>query len=630
MRDPQGRPLPDRQVTLEASTGTLEAAYGFAVQRARAVTVRTGADGSARLTLRAHTIEPLTADQQAALENALGQLDAGADSPNLLRTSFLSVAATYQDERQHALRAAFDIYARQWKAQFFDQINPSSLGFQWPTGGVRRARRLPSPGRRRGGADHRGAGGELEELGGRMVRVSRRLPHRAGEAAERVRRRRRSAAPRATVWWTTLLGEAHSFVADQKGLAAEWLSQRVVKYAVNDFLGRELEGVDDDTQRELFSNLEGAATQLTRQSRGAIAMVNQTRVDLDDKITKVGGINAGVLDEIRGLHAEVLARASQVDTQFTAINATKADLDGRLTQFDSRFGTFSTQFADFGQRYNTFTSNVSTFNQNFTKFNTDYSDFRTRYDDIGGRLTVFDQNVAGFNQNLSGFNQNLSKFNTDYADFRTRSDTIGGRLNTFDQNFASFNQSLTGFNQNLTGFNQSLVGFDQNLAGFNQNLGRFNTDLGAFQTQRTQMTQELNTVKADLSTVKTDFSGVKRDLATTRADVTAVRTEVGTIRTDVGAVRNELGTVRADVTAVRTASARSDRCRHGQNRAGNDAYGRGFGQDRSDRHQNRCQQAQPAHTPGAGQTPSSGQTPGPEQAPSGGKPRAPRKPKPTG
>ena len=81
VRDPQGRPLPDRQVTLEASTGTLEAAYGFAVQRSRAVTVRTGADGSARLTLRAHTIEPLTADQQAALGNALDQLDASADGP---------------------------------------------------------------------------------------------------------------------------------------------------------------------------------------------------------------------------------------------------------------------------------------------------------------------------------------------------------------------------------------------------------------------------------------------------------------------------------------------------------------------------------------------------------------------
>ena len=233
-----------------------------------------------------------------------------------------------------------------------------------------------------------------------------------------------------------LLGEAHSFVADQKGLAAEWLSQRVVKYAVNDFLGTELAGVDDDTQRELFSSLEGAATQLTRQSRGAIAMVNQTRVDLDDKITKVGGVDAGVLEEIRGLHAEVLARASQVDTQFTAINAVKADLDGRLTQFDSQFQTFTAQFTDFGQRYNTFTSNVSTFNQNLGTFNADYG-----------------------------------KFNTDYADFRTRSDTIGGRLNTFDQNFATFNQSLTGFNQNLAGFNQ-------NLTGFNQNLGKFNTDLG--------------------------------------------------------------------------------------------------------------------------------------------------------
>jgi archaellum component FlaC len=516
VRDTQGRPLPDRLVTLEASSGTLETAYGFAVQRARAVSVRTGADGSARLTLRSHTIEPLTADQQAALEDALGQLDAGADSPNLLRSSYLKIAAAYQDERRQALRAAFDIYARQWKAQFFDQLNPGSLGFQWPIETcVVRADCHPQDGSAAAlttavlVARWKNWVGAWFEFLGEYLNEQSKLQFAFNAAKGRGAKGYRLV--------DDLLGEAHSFVADQKGLAAEWLSQRVVKVAMNDFLGRELGGVDDETQRELFSSLEGAATQLTRQSRGAIAMVTQTRVDLDDKITKVGGINADVLGEIRGLHAEVLSRASQVNTQFTAINAAKAELDGRMSQFDSRFATFTTQFADFGQRY-------STFNTDYGKFNNDYGDFRTRYDDIGGRLTVFDQGLATFNQNLG-------RFNTDYGDFRTRVDTIGGRLNTFDQSFASFNQSL---------------------AGFNQNLGKFNTDLGSFQTQRAQITQDLNAVKADLNTVKTDLTGVKRDIGTVRTDIGLVRTELGTVRTDVGAVRTELGTVKADVGTVRT------------------------------------------------------------------------------
>src|SRR4026207_253016 len=44
-RDLQDQPLAGRSVTLEASTGTLVTAQGLAVQRGRAITVVTGADG---------------------------------------------------------------------------------------------------------------------------------------------------------------------------------------------------------------------------------------------------------------------------------------------------------------------------------------------------------------------------------------------------------------------------------------------------------------------------------------------------------------------------------------------------------------------------------------------------------
>jgi archaellum component FlaC len=544
VRDLRGRPLPNRQLTGEASVGTLEAAYGFAVQRARGVTVRTGADGTARLRLRFTTIEPLTADQRAALEDALGQLDAGADSPNLLRDAFLGIAAAYQEERRNALRGVLDIYARQWKAQFFDQLNPSNLGFNWPLETcVVRADCHPEDGGATGLATAVLVVHWKNWVGAWFEFLGEYLAQKAKLSAAFSKAKGRGASGYRLV--DDLLGEAHSFVANQKGLAAEWLSQRVVKYAVNDFLGREVDNLDDVTQRELFSNLEAAASQLTASNRGAIAMVNQTRVVLDDKITKVGSINADVLGEIRGLHADMLARATLVDNELAAFNATKAQLDTRLDQFDSRYQIFTTQYADFGQRYTTFNANYNTFTTSYNTFTANYNTFNTNFAGFNQNLQGFNQNLQGFNQNLQGFNQrvqgfnqnvqvfnqNYAKFNTDYSDFRNRYDNIGGRLNTFDQNFATFNTRYT----------------------------QFNTDLANFQTQRTALAQdvsamrtELNAVQADVGAVKTDVAAVKTDLGRVRTDVTAVETDLGTVRTDVTAVRTDLGTVKQNVNTINT------------------------------------------------------------------------------
>ncbi len=486
-RDLSGRPLPNRQLTLEASNGTLEAASGFAVQRARGVTVRTGADGSARLTLRYDSIEPLTADQQAALQNALAPLDAAADSPNLVRDGFLSIAATYQDERQKALRGAFDIYARQWKTHFFDQLNPSNLGFHWPmeTSVLR--------------ADCHPQGGSVAALATAVLVVHWKnwvgawfeflgdyLTGQAKLQSAFTGAKRRGATGYRLV--DDLLGEAHSFVATQKGLAAQWMSQRVVKLAVDDFLGTQVQDVDDSTQRELFSNLETAASQLTPASRGTLAMVNQTRLDLDDKITKVGGINAGMLDEVRGLHADMLARASQIDTEVTAFTVAKTELDGRLNQFDSGFQTFTTQFTDFGQRYQT-----------------------------------FDQNVA--------------KFNVDYGDFRTRVDTIGGRLNTFDQSIATFNTRFTQFNTDLGNFQTQRTQLTQDVNTMKGDLAAVKTDLSGVRTELNTVKTDVGGVKTDLNTVKTDVGGLKTDLVTVKSDVTGVKTDLTAVKSDVGSVK---------------------------------------------------------------------------------------------
>src|SRR5688572_7924325 len=63
-----GRPQADVPVTFVATWGRLTTSGTPRVAEGNAVTVRTGADGSARVTLSPPTSEALTAEQQDALE----------------------------------------------------------------------------------------------------------------------------------------------------------------------------------------------------------------------------------------------------------------------------------------------------------------------------------------------------------------------------------------------------------------------------------------------------------------------------------------------------------------------------------------------------------------------------------
>lgn len=418
--DAAGLPLANRRVTLEASLGTLSAAYGFAVQRGRALSLRTGADGGVRLRLNFDTLEPLSADQQAALENALAGLDAAADSPHLLRQGFYALAGAYQGEREKSLRAALDIYARQWKGHFLDQLNASNLGFEWPLETcVLRADCHPEGG---------GAGSVAQAVlavhwknwvGAWLEFLGQWLRDKAGFDQAFGAAKARAEGNYHLV--DNLVGEAHSFIAGLKGEAAEWLSQRQVKVAVNDFLGRELSDLDDQTQRELFAYLEGASQQLTAAGRGTLAMVNQTRRDLDAKIVDVGGVNAGMLEEVRGLRDAMLGKA--------------AEIEQRLADFDGRYQTFSDQYAGFQRNYQTFSQNYSTFSGN-------YGDFNNRYAQASVDLSAFQRDYAGFTSQYSQFTSNYDRFETDSVKLTREIGAVKTDIGGLKTNVADLNRRV--------------------------------------------------------------------------------------------------------------------------------------------------------------------------------------------
>ncbi len=485
-RAASGQPLANRVVTVEASLGTLTAAYGFAVQRGRALTVRTGSDGTARLRLCYDTIEPLTADQQVALEDALGELDAAADSPHLIQGSFSRIAATYQDERAKSLRAALDIYSRQWKGHFFDQLNASNLAFHWPLETcVVRADCHP---------EDSGAGSVAQAVlavhwknwvGAWFEFLGQWLNSQAGLDQAFVKAKGRAEGNYHLV--DNLIGEAQSYIAGLRGQAAEWVSQRMVTYSVNNFLGRELADVDDKTQRELFSYLEGASHQLTAAGRGTLAMVNQTRLDLDAKIALAGEVNAGMLEEVRGLHDAVQQQTSIIKDQLAAIDAARLRLDGQLKDFDSRYQSFASQYADFTRR-------MDGFSASYTTFSTSYAGFQQSY--------------QKFSQDYSAFSLDYTKFNSNYSDFSARYNQATDSLNAFQQDYGRFATQYDQFSADYGQFRSDLSGFNQNRTTLTQQIGVVSGELTQFQADRTTITRELSTLKTDLGSVRADISGI--------------------------------------------------------------------------------------------------------------------------
>lgn len=485
--DLAGRPLPGRRVTVTTSTGTLEVAFGYAVQRAAGVAVRTGADGSARLSLRLSPPDGLTAEQQAVLEGALETLDPQAESAVDLAPALAALAEVYSSERAGTLRAALDLYARQYRAVFLDRLNPGGAGvaFALETSVLRAdlhgADGAASLAHAVLVANHRNWVGAWLEALGEFVAGQSALDAAFGGAGQR------GATGQRLV--NDLVAEAQVYVARLPGLAAQWAAQRRVQTAMQRYLARETAQLDLPTRQGLFAQLTNAAEQITPESRGTLAAVAQAKAELGTRIEQVGGFSGALADEMRGLRTEVVARAqdvsrtaatvaqqaAQVQTDRAAVSADRAQVDTRTAQFDTRYAAFNTQYADFNTRYQGFTTDYGAFQADYTRFTTDYGQFRTDAGAINTRITTAE---------------------TDINRLETQNATLGQRVNGLDTQTATLNQRVSGL--------------DTRTSTLNQQVGTLDTRTSTLNQQVTTLNRQNTTLARDVGTLRTDVNSIRR------------------------------------------------------------------------------------------------------------------------
>lgn len=332
-------------VTLQTGAGALVWMYGFSRIEGEAITVLTGADGTAEIELVRPPSEPLSDLQQAALDNALASLDVNAPDPIKLEADFRALAAVYLLERSYNLRRAIDIHVRDRREAMLASINPGTWRFTWPVDSVLVQADALAPG---GGGSAVARAvvavqwknwvGAWLEFFGDALREAAGLDQKFGQALGR--------AGSAEVL-VDLLGEAQRFVADQSGRTAQWLGQKTIDAAVAKVVSSDLESVQPAAREAVLTQLEVASREVSPTTLGSFTLVRSTRKELAGTLADIGALSAARLARAEALVAEVDTKAARVETLAAEIQRASTQVNLNVTKINTDIARFNTDLADF-------------------------------------------------------------------------------------------------------------------------------------------------------------------------------------------------------------------------------------------------------------------------------------------
>lgn len=404
VNDRGGTPRAGVAVTVQSSIGRLVYLYGFRRIEGQALTVLTGGDGSAELELLTPPSEPLTENQQAALETALGGLDVRAEHPLALEAGLRAMADTYLRDRSYSLRSAVDLYVRDAHGAAIDAVSLTRWKMAWPVdSGLVQADVL-----------------DAEDRGTSVARAVRTATWidwvepwvsfladvlEGGSALDQELGARAQAGDGAVL--DDLLNLAQRRLASRAGRTAEWLGKRQLEQAIDRFLGSGVDALPADARDAVVAQLGAAANGVGPRSLGSYTLNAATRAALDQRIDTVSQLNLVEFEHLGNLARAVEARASAVDAQLLQVQALalavqqdRASIETRLDSFDTRYATFDTRYADFD----------------------------TRYGQLGTRLDSFDVRFGTFTTGLQRFETDLARFDQNRTTLATRIDGVDASL----------------------------------------------------------------------------------------------------------------------------------------------------------------------------------------------------------
>lgn len=377
-----GTPRGGVAVTVQTGAGKLSWMYGFQHVEGQAVTVLTGTDGEAELELIREPSEPLSELHQAALENALAELDVNASDPLKLQAEFRALAQLYLLERNYNLRRAIDIHVRDHREAMLGAINPGAWRLSWPVesvllqadahassgGGTAVARAVVAVQWKNWvGAWLEFFGDVLKEASGLDAKFQAAI--RRGADAEVI---------------TDLLGQAQNFVADQAGRSAQWLGQKTIDAAVAKVVSSDLENLPAEARSALLTQLEVASREVSPTTLGNFTLVTTIRKKLGANIAGIDALSLERLNRAEALLGEVDARAAQVDARAARVEELAAQVQRADVQVGEQLGRINAgvarmdaQLAAFDQQRGDIGLRLDGLQTNFTRLQVDFGRLQT-------------------------------------------------------------------------------------------------------------------------------------------------------------------------------------------------------------------------------------------------------------
>lgn len=320
--DRGGVPRSAVPVTVQTGAGRLVWMYGFQRVEGQAITVITGADGSAVLDLLRPPSEPLSELQDAALQDALVQLDVNAGDPLKLEADFRALADLYLLERSYNLRRAIDLFVRDHREAMLAALNPGAWRLAWPMESVllQADAVLPNAG---GSSLARAVGTVVWKnwVGAWLEFLGDRLRQAAGLDASFDAALQRAKGPEVV---SELLGQAQAFVAGRSGRAALWVGQKTVTEATTRLTSSPaVAKASPAVQAALLTEMPVAAREVSPTSLGSFTLVkNVSQVSKLD--VQLG--NEALIGEVARLDSQVLALTQQNDALARQVSTLSTDI----------------------------------------------------------------------------------------------------------------------------------------------------------------------------------------------------------------------------------------------------------------------------------------------------------------
>ncbi len=373
------------RITMTTTWGRLRNTSGRDSQEGSSITIRTGADASAKVLLLPPTSEQLPDIHQSILELALQSLNPNATTPRGTEEGLRELAHQYKLEANQQLRNAMDIYFRDFGKPLFETVNAQDYLYSWP---IIEATIFAYV------AD------DVDDAEGQTaVKATALLPlkiknwlgawlqtyltqSKAGSTLE-------SDFNDVGIYggdFGVVINRFHTqisnYLNNQRGLVGEYIGQKLTQTSIRNFLNTNLGKLSREVQVELSPVLDVTSRTLASAGTSVLASFGQARENLRKEIaTNVSRIeNDGLgplASQMDGLTTKVgtldvrvgtvATRVTAVDTKVGKLDTRVGAVDTRVTAVDTKIGKLDTRVGRVDDRFTVVDNRVGTLDRQVNK-----------------------------------------------------------------------------------------------------------------------------------------------------------------------------------------------------------------------------------------------------------------------